>query len=436
MRRKSNLYAGIMLLLVVLLLSVLSGCGGGGNQNTDGNPAGVDTPAISDAGNEETSPPEDSGEEEKHDPTPTEGDTVTASSIEELLEAIGPNVGIMIEPGYYNLSEYIEDVWEQEGESWNERHPYVQLRDCYDGVEVVIRRVEGLSIFGDNESLTEIVVDPRYAQVLNFEECHDLTLSGLTMGHTETGDCAGNVLDFYNCRDIHLSAMDLYGCGVYGIGCYDGTGELYVYSSTIRDCSYGALQIYDGNGCFEFRNCMLTGSDGYDHYEKSPWSDLAFYECVFGDNETSYYMFLEDVYTEDCIWSENYIYPEYGYDELPVFEPETMEYSNITKELLVENSWEGYAMVDPESGETVMLPYTESDNTYHWAYLEMYVEKFGWFENGNDYSGNITWDCDEDNHAWITLEDGRTYYMTAYTMGGAGHIWLLLELEERLVWLY
>ena len=319
MKRKPNRSAGIMLLLAVLLLSVLAGCGRDGGQNTDGNTTGMDTPAISDTGNGETPPPEDGGDEAQHDPATPEGYTVTVGSVEELLEAIGPHVGIIIEPGYYNLSEYVEDVWAQEGESWNERHPYVQLWDCHDGVEVMIRRVDGLSIFSDNENLTEIVADTRYGQVLTFEDCHDLTLFGLTMGHTETGDCAGNVLDFYNCRDIHLSAMDLYGCGVYGIGCYDGTGEMYVYSSTIRDCSYGALNILDANGRFEFHDCTLTGSEGYDLYEKSPWSELAFYKCVFGDNETSYYMFLEDVYTEDCVWSENYIYPEYGYDEEPVF---------------------------------------------------------------------------------------------------------------------
>lgn len=436
MKNKPNLHICAALLIVIFLFAALTSCGTNNGQNTDGTLSGTDTPAISDTGEGEPHLPEDGDDEVKDDPAPPEGYVVTVGSVQELLEAIGPHTGIMLEPGYYNLSEYIEDIWAKEGESWNERHPYVQLRECFDGVEVVIQRVDGLSIHSDNENLTEIVVDPRYAQVLNFEECHDISLSGLTMGHTETGDCSGNVLDFYNCRNISLSAMDIYGCGVYGIGSYDGTGEMYVYSSTIRDCSYGALQIYDGNGRFEFHNCMLTGSDGYDHYEKSPYSDLAFYECVFGDNETSYYMFLEDVYTEDCIWSENYIYPEYGYDELPVFEPETMEYANITKEFLVDKSWEGYAMVDPESGETVMLPYTELDNTYHWVYLEMYVEKFGWFESGNDYSGNITWDCDEDNHAWITLEDGRTYYMTAYTMAGESHVWLLLELEERLVWLY
>ena len=97
------------------------------------------------------------------------------------------------------------------------------------------------------------------------------------MGHTETGACSGDVLNFYGCRNINLSAMDLYGCGGYGIACYDGTGEMYVYSSTIRDCAYGALNILDGNGRFEFHNCGLTVSEAYDQYEPTPYSELAFY---------------------------------------------------------------------------------------------------------------------------------------------------------------
>ena len=430
MRRKHRLSAYIMLLLAALLLSVLAGCGGGGS-----NPSGTDTPAISDTGSDETPPPEDSGDESQHDPAPPEGDVVTVGSVEELLEAIGPHTGILLKPGYYNLSEYIEDVWAQEGESWNERHPYVQLRECFDGVEVVIRRVDGLSIHGDNENLTEIVVEPRYAQVLNFEECHDLTLSGLTMGHTETGDCSGNVLDFYGCRNINLSAMDIYGCGVYGIGCYDGTGELYVYSSTIRDCAYGALEIFDGNGRFEFHNCMLTGSAAYDRYEPTPYSELAFYECVFGDNETSYYMFLEDIYTEDCIWSENYEYPEYGYEDWVEFDPDSAKNAAVDETFLSETIWAGYAMVNPESGETVMIPYEEPDGTYVHVSLELFGDGTGYFENTNEYS-DVTWTCDEKYIIRITLEDGRNYYASVYTMGGEGHVWLLLELEECVVWLY
>ena len=243
MKRRHRFSGFFFLALMILLLPVLTGCGG--DPET---PVQPDSPST-------TAPnmvPEDSGNEAQHDSASPEGDMVTVDSIEELLEAVAPHTGILLKPGYYNMSEYIEYVWAQEGERWNEKHPYVQLRNCYDGVEVVIQRVDGLSICGDNKNLTEIVVDPRYAQVLNFEECHDLTLSGLTMGHTETGACSGNVLDFRSCRNIRLSAMDIYGCGVYGIGCYDGTGELYVYSSTIRDCAYGALKILDGNGRFEF----------------------------------------------------------------------------------------------------------------------------------------------------------------------------------------
>ena len=415
MRRKQGLNVYIVLLLSVLLLSALAGCGGDG-----GNSSGTATPAISDTGNGEASPPE--------------GDTVTVGSVEELLEAIGPHTGILLKPGYYNLSEYIEDVWAREGESWNKRHPYVQLRDCCDGVEVVIRRVDGLSICGDNENLTEIVVEPRYAQVLNFEECYDLTLSGLTMGHTETGACSGDVLNFYGCRNIHLSAMDLYGCGVYGIACYDGTGELYVYSSTIRDCAYGALNILDGNGRFEFHNCGLTGSSGYDQYEPTPYSELAFYECVFGANETSYYMFREDIYTEDCVWSENYEYPEYGYEDLAVFDPDTMESAAVDEAFLRETFWAGHAMVNPESGETVMIPYQEPDGTYVHVSLELNAGGESYFETASEYSDG-TWTCGEDSVIRITLEDGRNYYASAWTMGGESYIWLLLELEECMVWL-
>lgn len=401
MKKERYLHICAVFLSATFLLAALAGCGGDG-----GNPSGTDTPAISDTGKGETSSPEGSGDEVQHDPAPPEGDTVTVGSIEELLEAIGPHTGILLKPGYYNMSEYIEDVWAREGESWNERHPYVQLRDCYDGVEVVIRRVDGLSICGDNENLTEIVVEPRYAQVL----------------------------DFYNCRNINLSAMDIYGCGVYGIACYNGTGELYVYSSTIRDCACGVLNILDGNGRFEFHNCGLTGSSGYDQYEPTPYSELAFYECVFGANETSYYMFHENIYTEDCVWSENYEYPEYGYEDWVEFDPDTMKNAAVDEAFLSETFWYGYAMVNPESGETVMLPYQEPDGTYVHVSLELNAGGESYFETASEYSDG-TWTCDDNYIIRVTLEDGRNYYASAYTMGGEGHVWLLLELEECMVWL-
>ena len=434
MKRNRGLHLFAVLLAMTVLLSTLAGCGGGKNNNggaSSANTGGESLPTASQGDGQQAS-----SDEQVY--------IAHVSSTEELLEAIRPDVEIVLEPGYYNMSEYLEEVWATEGESWNERHPYVQLQECYDGVEVLIRRVDTMSIWGNNEDLTEIVVDPRYAAVLNFEECYDITLSGLTMGHTETGDCSGNVLNFYRCRDIQLSAMDLYGCGVYGLGCYDGTGELYVYSSTIRDCAYGSMEIYSGMGRFEFRNCSLTGSNAFSYYEPSDYSELAFYECVFGDKETSYFMFREDIIAEDCVWSDNYEYPEYGgedwgYDEWIVFEPETMQEIAIDEDFLNYSSWAGYAFVNPESGETTMLPYEAADGTYYHAALELYKDGTGYYEYCDgitDEYGDFDWMMLDASQLLISLKDGRSYHATAYTMGGESYTWLLLSMDYNMVWLY
>ena len=91
-------------------------------------------------------------------------------------------------------------------------------------------------------------------------------------------------------------------------------------------------------------------------------------------------------------------------------------------------------MVNPESGETVMIPYQEPDGTYVHVSLELNAGGESYFETASEYSDG-TWTCDEDSVIRITLEDGRNYYASAWTMGGESYIWLLLELEECMVWL-
>ncbi|MBQ8015833.1 MAG: DUF3298 domain-containing protein [Clostridia bacterium] len=241
--------------------------------------------------------------------------TVSVSSVEELFNAVSPNTNITLKKGYYNMSSFVSEVWETQGESWNSSHSYVKLRECFDGAEVIITDVSNLYISGetDNFADTELVVTPRYAAVLSFENCRDFGLSGITMGHTETGDCSGNVLNFSECQNINLKSMDLYGCGVYGIGAKDKTGNVYVSNSTIRDCSNGPMNVDDADGAFEFTNCTLTDSDGFGYFERTDNCTLRFTDCTFGYWETSHFMFLEDITTENCTWSEDYIYPEYGY---------------------------------------------------------------------------------------------------------------------------
>ncbi len=235
--------------------------------------------------------------------------TVNVSSPDEFLNAISSNTEIIIKDGYYNLSDYVEQ------QSQNFAHKFVRFDECFDGTEIFIKDVSFLKISGSTKKFsdTELVVTPRYATVLNFENCNNIEISNLTLGHVDAGECSGDVLDFSNCSYVTIDNTDLYGCGVYGIRAKDKTGNVYVSNSTIRDCSDGPMNIVDVYGVFEFTNCTLTGSDGFGCFEKNDSCSLTFRNCTFGYWETSYFMFLENITTENCIWSEDYIYPEYGY---------------------------------------------------------------------------------------------------------------------------
>ena len=234
---------------------------------------------------------------------------VSVSTTEEFLNAVSPNTKIIIKDGFYNMSDYIKSKGQ------NFTHKFIRFDECFDGNEIFIENISFLKISGGTEKFsdTELVVTPRYAGVLNFENCNNVEISNLTIGHVEAGECSGNVLNLSDCSDITINNCDLYGCGVYGIGANNGTGNVYVNNSIIRDCSQGPMNIVGAKGVYEFSDCILKDSDSFGCFEKTDDCSLTFRNCTFGYWETSYFMFLEDITAENCTWSEDYIYPEYGY---------------------------------------------------------------------------------------------------------------------------
>lgn len=241
-------------------------------------------------------------------------EVITVSTAEELLEAIRPGAEIVIQPGFYNLSTFVEEARADGRDFWEAGEEYVRLRECFDGTEIVICNVDDLIIRGGSELAadTELVVEPRYATVFNFENCSGLTLSALTLGHTEQGSCVGSVLRFSGCQDVELDRMDLYGCGVYGVEALNGTGDLQVRDSTIRDCEYGPFSLEDTVGKVEFVDCSLYGSDGAGYYHSMEGAAMRFVRCSFGEAESNVWYFREDIETEDCTWSEITEYPDYS----------------------------------------------------------------------------------------------------------------------------
>lgn len=372
-----------------------------------------------------------------------EAPSVYVESAEELLEAIEPGASIILGAGDYNLSEYMEKVWAQEGEAWNQAHPYAQLRETVDGVELVIQDVEDLVLTGGTENAedTLVVTDPRYGTVMNFEFCRNLYLENLTMGHTERGDCEGNVLNFFNCETINLSGMDLYGCGVYGIGARDSY-NLLVYDSVIGDCSYGPFDISECYGNLIFRNCTMVNSEGYPYYMDMGETLLAFYDCVFGENETQYIYFLEEAWKENCTFQDIEEYPEYGYDveadpEMS-FDPEIMDMIYIDEEAVGFTEWSGYQEVNPESGAAFYFPYTDpyTDQMVDLS-LSINEDGSGWLEYGEEL-WDFTWYCSDDCTVCFVLEDGWNLYGNIFVNPNVENStwWMMLQMGERILWLY
>lgn len=183
------------------------------------------------------------------EPTPAEADApaqstepaaqteVTVSTVDEFLAAIAPNTAIVLTDGVYDLS-----TAAGYGEASSD---YYQWEECFDGVQLKIRNVANFSIRGGGTDKVTFSAIPRYANVLNFEGCSGLALSGFTAGHTEEpGSCIGGVLRFEQCSDIDISACSLYGCGVIGISA-ENCENMLVDSTEIYDCSTGDLDLRD-----------------------------------------------------------------------------------------------------------------------------------------------------------------------------------------------
>lgn len=164
-------------------------------------------------------------------------ETVTVTTVDEFLAAIGPNKDIVIDCKDLNLSTAAD--YGKNGAS-----PYYSWSDPLDGPQLTILNVDNLTIRGkDGKDSNTVSAVPRYAQVLSFWNCTNLSVKDLTAGHTEEpGECSGGVLEFQNCSAVSVSGTGLFGCGTIGIQAYR-CKNIDIDSNEIYDCSAGGVQL-------------------------------------------------------------------------------------------------------------------------------------------------------------------------------------------------
>lgn len=160
---------------------------------------------------------------------------VHVSTVDELLAALKPDTEIILDAEFYDLST-ATGYGEIDGE-------YYRWQEVFDGVQLTIHDLSNLTIRAEGDDVKEHTVSatPRYAHVLNFENCSDIMLEGFTAGHTiEPAYCAGGVISFANCENTLVNNCGLYGCGVVGVWA-EHSKDIQVTNCDIYECSWGGI---------------------------------------------------------------------------------------------------------------------------------------------------------------------------------------------------
>ena len=167
---------------------------------------------------------------------------VHVSTAAEFLAAIGPDTRILLDCELLDLS--------TAPDYGTGSSDYYFWKQEYDGPVLVITQVNNLTIAAQDPDRTAHTISavPRYADVLAFQFCTNLTLENITCGHTvEPGDCMGGVLSFRECRRTTVRNCGLYGCGILGIRAHSGE-DLQILDCDIYECSQGGVSLSQVNG--------------------------------------------------------------------------------------------------------------------------------------------------------------------------------------------
>lgn len=227
-------------------------------------------------------------EEASADPTATTGaeNTVTVWNVDQLLDAIAPDTEIILKPGTYNLC----DAKNYGGETGSDYYSWV---GGYDGSELLIRGVENLIIRGSGRLSTNIETDPRWADVIQFQNASNITLEGFTAGHTEQGECSGGVLYMEGCNNVTMNDLGLYGCGVVGLTA-DLCSNVSLTGSEIYECSSSAVILRTSSnvtvsGC-RIRDIGHKENGGYVFFEISSSRNVTVDNCEFSLSSLNHLM--------------------------------------------------------------------------------------------------------------------------------------------------
>ena len=204
---------------------------------------------------------------------------IAVSTAEEFVAALGSNRRILLNEGLYNLSEVSPAYINSSN---------VSFIESYDGVELTLNGVHNLTIQGAGKNKSELVITPRYAFVMKFEDCSNIAINNIKAGHTpERGYCAGGVFSFEDSMDIQIDNTDMYGCGTVGLH-LALVANMKVTNSTVYDCTEGIVAAYN---CAKimFKDCVFKDNHAFTMVKVWMTHGFSIDSCEFSNNSAEYY---------------------------------------------------------------------------------------------------------------------------------------------------
>lgn len=206
-------------------------------------------------------------------------ETVTVSSLEDLINNMDPNKKVILKNGKYNFKNLDKRRIDDE----HIKH-LLGKDEIDDGFRTyTINDLNNFCIEAEEPGKVTIVTEEAYDPVLYFTYAHNLTLRGLVIGHdVEPGYCSGSVVGVDGSSGITVENCKLYGCGTYGLEIRN-TEYMDVIDSEIYECTYGLLDLYSSSQ-LHFNKCTFRDSREMSMINMDSVYEVSFDKCSFKDN--------------------------------------------------------------------------------------------------------------------------------------------------------
>ncbi len=225
-------------------------------------------------------------------------DEVTVSNAVDLMNSIQNNRKIICEAGTYNFTDIMSKISNPKMTS--------DYRSC------IITNIYNLGIVAKEGADVQFCIDEPYDPVLTFQTGGNITIRGITCGHTvEPGYCSGSVISFDSISRADIDKCKLYGSGTYGVEAVY-TSNLTVTDTDIYECTYGLLDLRNVSNA-QFKNCNMRDSSDLSMINVNSCYEVNFEDCVFSGNradayDTCYFVELGEYDTvkfKNCAFNNN-----------------------------------------------------------------------------------------------------------------------------------